>query len=146
MLTYVALITSCFFIYLSAKYAIVSIKQISELSGLTRYVVSGSVLALGTSLPEIITSIVAIRKGKIDLAVGTLFGSNIFNAFAIMGFSGLIGTLVIPQAVVISGIGMLVLATLLYFFITLDQEITVWEGCLLIIFYFFYVLKLFRVV
>jgi len=144
--TYILLLAGCLFLFLSARVAIESITQISELSGLKRYAVSGSILALGTSLPEIITSIVVIKKGKIDIAVGTLFGSNIFNAFAIMGFSGLIGTIIIPEEMLIYGIGMLTLSTLLYFFITQDQEITVWEGCLLIIFYVLYILKLYGIV
>lgn len=143
---YVVLIVSCIFLFVSAKLTIESIEKISDLSGFSRYALSGSVLALGTSLPEIITSIIVIRKGKIEIAVGALFGSNIFNAFGIMGFAGLIGNIVISSYMLIYGIGALTIATLLYFFITLDQEITIWEGCLLILFYVLYILKMYGMV
>lgn len=136
------LILSCIFLYLSAKYTVDSIIKLSEILNIGTEVISASAIALGTSLPEIITSIIVIKKGKIDIAVATLLGSNIFNAFAIMGASGMIGTIVIPAGMLSYGVPMLILATLLYFFITLDQEITVWEGWLLIIFYGLYLVKL----
>jgi len=142
--TVLMLLLSCFVLWLAAEFTVRSIEKISQITNIGTDIVSASALALGTSLPEIITSIIVIRNGKIDIAVGTLFGSNIFNAFAIMGISGLIGTIAIPAAMFPFGIFMLVVATLLYFFITLDQEITVWEGCLLIIFYGLYLVKLFR--
>ncbi len=138
------LILSCVFLYLGAKYTVESIIKISEILNIGTEIITASAIALGTSLPEIITSVIVIKKGKIDIAVGTLLGSNIFNAFAIMGISGLIGTITIPAGMLSFGIPMLILATLLYFFITLDQEITVWEGWLLIIFYVIYLVKLLK--
>lgn len=140
--TIVILIFSCVFLYLSAKYTVTAIIKISEILNIGTEIITASAIALGTSLPEIVTSITVIKKGKIDIAVGTLLGSNIFNAFAIMGASGLVGTIVIPAGMLSYGIPMLILATLLFFFITLDQEITVWEGWLLIIFYVLYLVKL----
>jgi len=142
--TILTLIISCVFLYFSAKYTVTSIIRISEILNIGTEIITASALALGTSLPEIIASIIVIKKGKIDIAVGTLLGSNIFNAFAIMGISGLIGTITISAGMLSFGIYMLILATLLYFFITLDQEITVWEGWLLIIFYGVYLVKLLK--
>ena len=142
--TIIILVLSCLFLYLGAKYTVDAIIKISAIINIGTEIISASAIALGTSLPEIITSIVVIRKGKIDIAVGTLLGSNIFNAFAIMGFSGLVGTIAVPAGMLSFGIPMLILATLLYFFITLDQEITVWEGWLLIIFYGVYIAKLLK--
>ena len=142
--TIIILVLSCLFLYLGAKYTVDAIIKISAIINIGTEIISASAIALGTSLPEIITSIVVIRKGKIDIAVGTLLGSNIFNAFAIMGFSGLVGTIAVPAGMLSFGIPMLILATLLYFFITLDQEITVWEGWLLIIFYGVYLTKLLK--
>ena len=141
--TVVKLLLSCLFLWLGAELTIDSLTKISEITRIGTEVVSASALALGTSLPEIITSIMVIRQGKIDIAVGTILGSNIFNAFGIMGITGLMGTILVPANMFPFGIGMLVLATLLSFFITLDQEITVWEGCLLIVFYVIYVGKLY---
>lgn len=141
--TILILIGSCAGLYFSAKYTVESIIKISQIINIGTEIITASAVALGTSLPEIISSAVAARKGKIEIAVGTLLGSNIFNAFAIMGISGLVGTLTIPANMTGYGIYMLVLATLLYFFITLDREVTKWEGWMLIIFYGIFLFKLF---
>ena len=138
------LIISCVTLYFSAEYTVKSIIMIAEIINIGTEVITASIVALGTSLPEIMASVVSAKKGNIDIAVGTLLGSNIFNAFAIMGISGLAGTLVIPDNMVRYGIGMLILATLLYFFITLDREITKFEGSLLILFYGLFIGKLFN--
>jgi cation:H+ antiporter len=138
------LIISCVLLYFSAEYTVISIIKISEMINIGTEVVAASIVALGTSLPEIMASVVSAKKGNIDIAVGTLLGSNIFNAFAIMGISGLTGTLAIPDNMVRYGIGMLIMATMLYFFITLDREITKFEGSLLIVFYGLFIGKLFN--
>ena len=141
---FLVLLLSSAALYFSAKYTVISIVRLAEIAKIGTEVITASAVALGTSLPEIITSVVAAKKGKTDIAVGTLLGSNIFNAFAIMGISGLIGNLAIPTMMIHFGLPMLVLATMLYFFIMLDQEITKFEGCLLILFYGLFLGKLFH--
>ena len=142
-LHFVILAASCVCLYFSAQYTVKSIVKLAELAQIGTAVITASAVALGTSLPEIITSAVAAKRGSTEVAVGTLLGSNIFNAFAIMGVTGLIGNLVIPPIMINYGLPMLILATLLYFFITLDHEITKFEGALLIIFYGVFLGKLF---
>ena len=58
-----------------------------------------------------------------------------------MGIPAFIKPLSIPQSILAFGLPMLIMATLLYFFITQDREITIWEGCLLVIFYVFFIGK-----
>ncbi|NOZ60601.1 MAG: calcium/sodium antiporter [Calditrichaeota bacterium] len=140
---FLILVASCAALYFSAKYTVISIVKIAEIAKIGTEIITASAVALGTSLPEIITSVVAARKGKTDIAVGTLLGSNVFNAFAIMGISGLFGKLLIPTMMIHFGLPMLLLATMLYFFIMLDQEITKYEGALLILFYGLFLGKLF---
>lgn len=53
-------------------------------------VIGLTVVAIGTSLPELVTSIVAARKGQNDIAVGNIVGSNIFNIFWVLGVSAII--------------------------------------------------------
>jgi len=140
----VTLIVSAIFIFLSAKYTVESLINLSRMLGVGAEIVAASAVALGTSLPEIVTGIILVRKKKFEMGIGTLLGSNIFNAFAIMGIAGLVGTLVVPVNMIYFGIPMLVLSTLMFFFITQDREITKWEGWLLLIFYAFFILKLFN--
>jgi cation:H+ antiporter len=65
--------------------------------GVSTVIVGMMVVAIGTSLPELITSIVAASKGSSDLCVGNVIGSNIFNSMFVLPISALINPLVIPS-------------------------------------------------
>ena len=138
------LIISAFFIYLGAKYTVESVIQLSEILNIGKEIIAISAIALGTSLPELMVTVSTARKGKPEMAVGNILGSNIFNALAVMGIPALIGTLIIPSSILTFGLPMMLIATLLYFFITHDKEITKWEGWLLIIFYVLFIGKIFN--
>ncbi len=149
--TILVLIISGFFIYLGAKYTVDSVIQISEMLNIGKEIIAASAVALGTSLPELMVSVTAARKGKPEMAVGNVLGSNIFNAFAVMGIPTLFGTLIIPQNMLtftlpLMLVSMMLISSFLYYFITLDKEITKWEGWILIIFYVFFICKLFGLV
>jgi len=58
--------------------------------GIAERVIALTVVSIGTSLPELATSVVAARKGSVDIAIGNIVGSNIFNAFFILGVSAII--------------------------------------------------------
>lgn len=65
-------------------------KGIARFFGLSEAIIGLTIVALGTSLPELVTSIVAAKKGESDIAVGNVIGSNIFNVFLILGVSSTI--------------------------------------------------------
>ncbi len=65
-------------------------KKIAEAMGVTERIIGLTVVALGTSLPELVTSVVAARKGETDIAVGNILGSNIFNILLVAGVASLI--------------------------------------------------------
>ncbi len=137
------LIGSSIFIFLGAKYTIESVVYFSNLIQIGTEIIAASVVALGTSLPELAVSLAAARKGNIEIAVGNILGSNVFNAFAVMGISAMVGTLIIPENILFFGIPMMVAATFMYVFVVRDQKIKKWEGVFLLIFYVFYIGKLF---
>ncbi|PKL40534.1 MAG: sodium:proton exchanger [Spirochaetae bacterium HGW-Spirochaetae-1] len=64
--------------------------ELARLAGLTERVIGLTIVSVGTSLPELATSVVAARKGNVDLAIGNVVGSNIFNIFFILGISAVI--------------------------------------------------------
>ncbi len=64
--------------------------KLAEMFGMSEKFIGLTVVALGTSLPELFTSVVAARKGKADIAIGNIVGSNIFNILLIIGVTGLI--------------------------------------------------------
>lgn len=65
-------------------------KEVARTFGMTEAVIGLTVVALGTSLPELVTSVIAAKKGESDIAVGNVIGSNIFNIFFILGVSATI--------------------------------------------------------
>lgn len=65
-------------------------KEVARAIGMTEAVIGLTVVALGTSLPELVTSVIAAKKGESDIAVGNVIGSNIFNIFFILGTSATI--------------------------------------------------------
>ena len=137
------LIVSTLVIYLGANYTIESIIKLSVLLKIGKETIAVSAVAFGTSLPELAVTITAARKGKPEIAVGNILGSNIFNALAVMGIPALLGTLTIPHSIITFGLPIMLMATLLYVFITQDKEIAGWEGWLLLIFYIFFIGKLY---
>jgi Ca2+/Na+ antiporter len=64
--------------------------EIAQQLGVSDLIVGLTIVALGTSLPELAASIIAARKGEHDIAVGNVVGSNMFNALAVIGIAGLI--------------------------------------------------------
>lgn len=65
-------------------------KEIARFFGLSEALIGLTIVAFGTSLPELVTSVIAARKGESDIAVGNVIGSNIFNIFLILGVSATI--------------------------------------------------------
>ena len=140
---YTKLSISLFFLYIGANYTVVSVVRLSEMVGIGTEVIAASAVALGTSLPELVVSVRAAAMNKPELAIGNILGSNIFNALGIMGISALFGTLVISEMITGFVMPMMIVATLLYFVVIWENEVTQWEGWMLVIFYVFFLGKLF---
>lgn len=73
-----------------AQLAVTGSKKIAGYFGISENVIGLTVVAIGTSLPELITSVTAARKGETDIAVGNIVGSNIFNVLMVAGVSAVI--------------------------------------------------------
>jgi cation:H+ antiporter len=109
--------------------------------GVSQSVIGLSIVAVGTSLPELTTSAVAAYKGKFEIAVGNVVGSNIFNVFFILGVSSIIRP--IPFEVeqnVDVGVSILASLVLLLFMFTGKRRVLDrWESAILILLYVVYV-------
>ena len=66
---------------------VTSATKIASILGVSDNVIALTVVAIGTSLPELVTSVIAVRKGETDIAIGNVIGSNIFNCFFILGLA-----------------------------------------------------------
>lgn len=80
-------------LYFGSDWFIESAEKLAVGFGISERIIGLTILALGTSLPELITSVIAARKGETDLALGNLFGSNIFNVLSILGVTSIVKTL-----------------------------------------------------
>jgi cation:H+ antiporter len=131
-------------IYLGADWTVEAVVRISGLVGIGAEVIAASAVALGTSLPEVAVTVAAARRGRPEVAVGNVLGSNVFNAFAVVGASALVGPLVVPQSILNFGLPVMIIATLLAFFMIMEKEMTKWEGWLSLLFYVYFLGALFN--
>lgn len=143
--TYLILAGSSAAIYFSAEFAIESIVNISQILGIATDILAVSAVALGTSLPELVISVSAALKGKLEIAVGNVIGSNIFNIFAVMGIAGLFGNLEISQSAISFSLPVMILSTLIYFVFIQGKRITPKEGSVMVLLYCLFILKLYNV-
>ncbi len=135
---------SLLFLYLGAKFTIESVVKISEITKIGTSAIASTVVALGTSLPELAVSLQAALKKKFEISLGNIIGSNIFNGSFIMGASVLIKPLDIAQDVLLIAIPFLIASTLLMIFSGISKKIHNWEGAIFLLIYIVFVAKLFN--
>lgn len=113
---------------------------IAKLFGMSETFIGLTIVAIGTSLPEFITSFIAARKGQADLAVGNIVGSNIFNVFWILGLTAVITPVVVPAGFFIDGLVGIGAALLLFIFMFLGKkhELVAWKGWVFLLLYVLY--------
>lgn len=102
-----------------------------------------TIVALGTSLPELVTSVVAARKGENDLAVGNVVGSNIFNILLILGVSSFITPITLDVTAVYDTIILIIASIVVYVSAISKREIQRKEGILFLVCYFAFFLYVF---
>jgi len=126
---------------IGGKWIVDGAVKIAELFNVSQSLIGLTVVAIGTSLPELATSAVAAYKKQSDIAIGNIVGSNIFNIFWILGFSALIRPLPFnPKSNI--DIIMTIAASLILFltmYIGKKRVIERWQGVLMILIYFGYV-------
>jgi len=116
--------------------------EIARGFGVSDLIIGLTVVAIGTSLPELAAAIIAMRKGEHDLAVGNVIGSNLFNTLAVVGIAGVINPFTITPEVLYRDCLLMGLLTLSLFFArtgkSSQKEISRVGGVLLLVVYFSY--------
>ncbi len=140
------IIGSAVILSISAKYLVTSILTLSHLLGITSSLLTITIVAFGTSLPEIITSISAIRRGNHEIAIGNVLGSNTFNLLLIGGIPAIIHPLSISSETMRAGIPFLVIATFIAIFVLHDDRVAFWEGASMIFFYLVFITKILGII
>jgi len=128
-------------LFFGGKYLIEGAVNIAKLIGMSEKVIGLTIIAIGTSLPELATSVVAALRHKPDIIVGNVIGSNIFNVFFILGTTAIIKPLPFDFSINFD-VGVSMLASILLFLttITLGRKIiTRTEGIIFLILYFSFI-------
>jgi cation:H+ antiporter len=125
-----------------ANYAIESMVKIAEFLKISSSLIAITALAVGTSLPELVVSVRAALKKKYALALGNVFGSNVFTIFLIIGLPALFRPLAVNESTLSIGLPYLIVATLLFVISGISRRIHIWEGAMYILIYVLFVLQL----
>ena len=140
---YVGLGGAC--LYFGSVWFIEGAEALAMDLGVSQRIIGLTVLALGTSLPELFTSVIAARKGETDLALGNLFGSNIFNVLFILGITSMIHPLSVNERILNSDmIWMLSLTLSILPLMLFRKRLGTPSGILLLIFYLVYIFMILK--
>ena len=121
-------------IVIGGQLVVENAKSIAAAFGMSETLIGLTVVALGTSLPELVTSIVAARKGEHGMAVGNVVGSNIFNLMFILGISSTIHPVAVNLASV-TDLAILVVVSVAAYIFSLTNKISRIEGVLMVLMY-----------
>ncbi len=128
---------------LGARCFVSSAIYFAQAMGVSQAVIGLTIVALGTSLPELATSVVAVIKGERDIAVGNVVGSNIFNILVIMGIAPMVNDLHAPNVNLIDLGVMLALVPMLWVMMATGKILSRIEGGILLLIYCGYTVWLF---
>lgn len=108
--------------------------------GMSENLIGLTIVAIGTSLPELVTSVMAMKKGENDIAVGNVLGSNIFNMLLIIGSAAIINPMTVSMFAMIDLV-FIVVTLLIFIALTYKkQEVNKWNGIIFIIIYVSYII------
>ena len=126
-------------IVLGSNFVVDSATHIAGILGISERMIALTIIALGTSLPELATSVTATKKGEYDIAIGNVVGSNIFNIGMVIGIpTAIFGGIPVITFSYIDLIVMLVASVLLFMFSFNDYKITRTEGIIFLILFVAY--------
>lgn len=117
---------------------VIHAKSIALFCGMSETLIGLTIVAIGTSLPELVTSIVASKKGQNGMAVGNVVGSNIFNLLMILGVSGIINPIFVTMESVIDIAILMIVSILVFVFCQSKKKLARKEGIVMILIYIAY--------
>ncbi len=121
-------------ILIGAHFLVEGATAIARVYGISEWLIGVTIVAAGTSTPELVTSIVALYKGKPGLSIGNLIGSDIFNIAGVLGLAAFLHPLQTNKAITLNLWLMFGMIALLLFFMRTRWKLSRWEGAVLILF------------
>ena len=120
------------------EFVVTTAETLALMAGMHKLLVGLTIVAVGTSLPELVTSMVAAKKGENDIAVGNAVGSSIFNILLILGVASTIAPIGFETSTIIDVVAMIVSAGMIMLFAFKGSKVNRWQGLLMILVYAVY--------
>ncbi len=135
------ILTGLIALFYGGQWVVTGAMQIAKLFNISEFIISATIIAVGTSLPELVTSVVAAYKKNLDLAVGNIVGSNIFNILMVLGVTAVIKPIAVPTLINIDILYLIGLSVILFTFLFVGKirELERWQGASLLLIYVGYV-------
>lgn len=145
VIIFIMMISGIIGLFFGGKFVVDNAVQVARHFQVSEKFIGLTIVALGTSLPELVTSIIAIKKGRNDLAIGNVIGSNLFNILLVLGVSSLIAPIHYDTALNIDFIFLCVITIMLFtsMFIGKKHKLTKIEAVLFVFLYIVYLVFLF---
>ncbi len=135
LLRILVIVVSVAAIYLSSRGIVSSCTFFAKLFGVSDTVIGLTIVALGTSLPELVTSLVAYKKGENSIALGNIIGSNLFNILFVLGLAGTISPLALLRENVTDAIICLAVTVVSFIFAITGRKVNRAEGAVMLLIY-----------
>lgn len=142
----ILLVVGLAFLLVGSKYFVDSIIELSAIFSISTGVIALAAASVGTSLPELLVSVKAAWNKKSEMALGGIFGSNIFNILFVVGIPGLFKTLNLDEQTFALGVPVMIIATFLFIISGISRRIHVYEGAMYLVIYLFFIGRLFGIV
>lgn len=128
-------------LYFGGKWVVEGAVAIANLFGLSEFVISATIIAVGTSLPELATTLAAAYRKNLDMAVGNIIGSNIFNILLVLGITAVIKPMAAPLLISVDILYLIGLSIILFAFLIIGKkyELERWQGASLLLVYAGYI-------
>jgi cation:H+ antiporter len=132
-------------IMVSGNFVVQFAVSTARLAGVTEWLIGSTIVAIGTSVPEIVVSVISAKKKQMGMSIGNIIGSNYFNILLILGFSAIVSPLAFSIQEIWIDLIFLMVITIFFYVALLKRSITRPEGFLYISIYIVYVLYLVKI-
>jgi len=122
-------------IAIGGKMVVSGASDIARRFGMSDNLIGMTIVALGTSLPELVTSVVAAKKNEVDMALGNVIGSNIFNILLVLGVAAAIQPVAFTTANLIDTAVLIVMSGLVLLFCIRKKQLVRWQGVVMLLIY-----------
>lgn len=122
-------------IAVGGKMVVSGASDIARAFGMSDNLIGMTIVALGTSLPELVTSIVAARKNELDMAVGNVVGSNIFNILFVLGIASAISPIAFSPENIIDIVTLIAMSLIVLLMCLPKKKLVLWNGIVMLLMY-----------